>query len=427
MKKSIVTYNNIKLTKTTNPIANETIINETKQHNLTNSDSTQVNNKPKIVLKRTLNDKKSDKFSLNNSFDESDDDDFNVFDLNTKTSQLSIKKAKSDTSPSSTSSSSFSPSGQTPPKIPKLSPVKTKKIGLKLPESDDEIPKKIEVKQEIKKIALVLPESDEEPVKKPQVKEESKKVVDLQAKLKELDDDEDFDMDLDKIKKFKVIKKSITETAKSENLSTEKKIIIKNKIFNSKTRGNESEKKLKISQFNINFNENDVKTDEEEIEGEEEELDKKEVKSNLVKTNSLQSQTTKRELMPRLLSFDKDRIQDVDASVIMINLRNSRKAYECEELGEAQAFQDDFNYLLDGLNSKYKLSDRCLSSIKLAECCQSSEFRMNLRSSSSNGDSHVEKIFQLLNDSTDFKFSSLYFGYHETNCSKSKPIFIKQG
>ena len=86
------------------------------------------------------------------------------------------------------------------------------------------------------------------------------------------------------------------------------------------------------------------------------------------------------------------------------SLRNTRKAYECENLGEAQAFQDDLFYLMEGLKSKYKLSERCLCAIKLAEQCLSSEFRMSLRSSSSVD--YVNKIFKILNDSNKFKVSN---------------------
>ena len=83
------------------------------------------------------------------------------------------------------------------------------------------------------------------------------------------------------------------------------------------------------------------------------------------------------------------------------NLRNTRKAYECENLGEAQAFQDDVFYLMDGLKAKYKLSERCLCAIKLAEQCLSSEFRLSLRSSTSRD--YLNKFFRILNDSNKYK------------------------
>ena len=85
--------------------------------------------------------------------------------------------------------------------------------------------------------------------------------------------------------------------------------------------------------------------------------------------------------------------------VVEPELRNSRKAYECEELGENQAFLDDIEYLLDGLGSNYKLTDRCLCAIKFAESCLSSEFRMNLRLSNQ----YINRIFSMLEDSTSYQ------------------------
>lgn len=75
-------------------------------------------------------------------------------------------------------------------------------------------------------------------------------------------------------------------------------------------------------------------------------------------------------------------------------LLNTRKAYECEELGETQSFTDDTNYLMDGLNDNFQMANRCMSAIKLAEYCLNSEFRMHLRSQGT-----ITKIFNLLHDS----------------------------
>lgn len=80
----------------------------------------------------------------------------------------------------------------------------------------------------------------------------------------------------------------------------------------------------------------------------------------------------------------------------MIMLCNSRKAYECEELGETQAFADDLYYLMDGLGSEFSTGQRCLSAIKFAEHCLSSDFRMHLRSYHGT----LAKIFGLLSDCT---------------------------
>lgn len=75
-------------------------------------------------------------------------------------------------------------------------------------------------------------------------------------------------------------------------------------------------------------------------------------------------------------------------------LLNTRKAYECEELGETQSYTDDTNYLMEGLNDNFQLANRCMSALKLAEYCLNSEFRMHLRSQGI-----FTKIFNLLHDS----------------------------
>ena len=91
-----------------------------------------------------------------------------------------------------------------------------------------------------------------------------------------------------------------------------------------------------------------------------------------------------------------------------IELRDSRKAYECEELGENQAFLDDIEYLFDGLNAEYKLSDRCLCAIKFAENCLSSEFRMNFRLSNE----YINRIFKSLSDATSYQVGRLFDELH---------------
>jgi hypothetical protein len=98
-----------------------------------------------------------------------------------------------------------------------------------------------------------------------------------------------------------------------------------------------------------------------------------------------------------------------NSEALVVQLRNTRKAYECEELGETQAFFDDLFYLMHGLSAKYKLSQRCLCAVKLAEQCLSSEFRMSLRSSSD----YLNKIFALLNDSNKYKVSFIFFFFLE--------------
>ena len=143
------------------------------------------------------------------------------------------------------------------------------------------------------------------------------------------------------------------------------------KIFNFKKNHDECKQTLK---FNFNPHE--------------------EAKESFLETHQKKEETellngAEYEMKPMVRTFELD-----------INLRNSRKAYECEELGETQAFLDDIYYFVDGLNArKYRLCDRCLCAVKLAEKCLSSEFRLNLRTSSE----YIRKIFSLLKDSTKFQ------------------------
>lgn len=113
---------------------------------------------------------------------------------------------------------------------------------------------------------------------------------------------------------------------------------------------------------------------------------------------------------PALLSKQSSNETSTKSKSDIIYLRNSRKAYQCEQLGEEQAFMDNLNYLLDGLGSGNKLSDRCLSALKLAEECVSSEFRMSLRSMASYDDkqgSLLTRLFTPLEDSIKYKSLSL--------------------
>jgi hypothetical protein len=241
------------------------------------------------------------------------------------------------------------------------------------------------------------------------------KLKKLNRSNSDLDLDDDLDDDLN-VKKFKLnIRKEASEKNSNALKPNEKApVLIKNKIFNSK---HQQEANVKVHSYKINFNvDNDQESDtsnEDEIirpdnlpqSGEHNglkktlslKLDKNELKmahSNLTKTQSLRIQAKSKE------------DDHLEARNLQVNLRNSRKAYECEELGEAQAFLDDLNYLVEGLGADYKLSERCLSSLKLAEQCLSSEFRINLRSSLSNDGYYLNKLFNLLSDSTKYKVTT---------------------
>jgi hypothetical protein len=198
----------------------------------------------------------------------------------------------------------------------------------------------------------------------------------------------DLDDDLDEIndeptKKFKLFHSNpkkeptlITIVAtETSNIST---VIKQNKIFSSKT--------TRANNFKLTFDQDEEKTPTKSAEinkdfGEKTKSDQKDLENSKKRKEALEN--------------DDD----------MVNLRSTRKAYECEQLGEEQAFLDDFYYLLEGLSStKYpnRLSDRCLSAIKLAEECLSTSFRMNLRSLSC-----YERIFDSLNDCAKYKSLSL--------------------
>lgn len=499
MKKSIENYNNIKLSKLksdsqadtkssseftststttkrfifkSKPIAKtQTLIAETKICKTSSTIETTTKT-TKFKLKRSINENSKDKFSLDNSFDDSDQDDFNVFDLNTKTSQLCLKKTKSDLSTLSTAqtSSIITTDDNIIKNTVKLempkSPLKSK-IDLKLPssDSDDDLPivknKNKNINSEIGSIAFKPPvntklqlrdlDSDDEfssvkkiklvtkkekpfiensqmeinkPVSKLFVKQEQEKEKEKNKvasktdakKLMELDEDlDDLDEDASNCKKFKiVIKKDQKLTIDCNKNLNKPSIAIKHKIFNSKQRSfnsSEENKHLKLGSFELNFN-NDENNDTDECTDEDQDQDNEpsNKKSNkfMYKSQSLNTNSSNGSNQINIKKSNSLN-HDFEASLVVINLRSTRKAYECEELGEAQAFLDDFNYLMDGLNSRYKLSERCLSSIKLAELCLSSEFRMNLRSSMSNDDYYINKIFKLLNDSINFKVNFFFW------------------
>ncbi|XP_003741626.1 wings apart-like protein homolog [Galendromus occidentalis] len=60
-------------------------------------------------------------------------------------------------------------------------------------------------------------------------------------------------------------------------------------------------------------------------------------------------------------------------------VRNVKKAYEVHEIGEAQEFNDDVEYLLESVTQTNSLVSRCLSVCSLASKCMSAQFRVHLR------------------------------------------------
>ena len=75
-------------------------------------------------------------------------------------------------------------------------------------------------------------------------------------------------------------------------------------------------------------------------------------------------------------------------------LKKTRKAHQIQDSGEFQEFNDDVEYILEGLNSRNSLSTRCLSTVKLASQCMEPSFRMHLRA-----DGITSKFFAELKDS----------------------------
>lgn len=55
------------------------------------------------------------------------------------------------------------------------------------------------------------------------------------------------------------------------------------------------------------------------------------------------------------------------------------KAYKVHEIGEAQEFHDDVEYLLESVTQANSLVSRCLSVCSLAHKCMSAQFRVHLR------------------------------------------------
>jgi hypothetical protein len=240
----------------------------------------------------------------------------------------------------------------------------------------------------------------------------------------ELNLDEDDDDAGRNVKKFKFISKKeppvvVAESTATMGTSQKPTLALKNKIFNFKNRNADQPETNgswssvnKSHSFKLNFN------DDTETVNSSESLDNEEKTSiNGVKSSSGQSSLNKSSSLKDETSSSRSGLLSVKSSSFCddtskkdeVSLRNTRKAYECEELGEAQAFLDDFNYLVEGISCEYKLSERCLSLIKLAEQCLSSEFRMNLRSSVSSDDYYLNKLFRLLNDSTKYKVTKSPF------------------
>ena len=56
-------------------------------------------------------------------------------------------------------------------------------------------------------------------------------------------------------------------------------------------------------------------------------------------------------------------------------IKNVKKAHQIQDSGEFQEFNDDVEYILDGLQPRNNLSTRCLSTVTLATKCMEPPFR----------------------------------------------------
>ena len=74
-------------------------------------------------------------------------------------------------------------------------------------------------------------------------------------------------------------------------------------------------------------------------------------------------------------------------------IKNVKKAHQIQDSGEFQEFNDDVDYILEGLGKHNNLSTRCLSTVTLASKCMEPGFRMHLRAHGT-----VTKFFNELQD-----------------------------
>eukprot|EP00092_Neocalanus_flemingeri_P025085 GFUD01027201.1.p1 GENE.GFUD01027201.1~~GFUD01027201.1.p1 ORF type:complete len:1771 (+),score=422.39 GFUD01027201.1:149-5461(+) len=74
-------------------------------------------------------------------------------------------------------------------------------------------------------------------------------------------------------------------------------------------------------------------------------------------------------------------------------IKNVKKAHEMNDLGEYQEFNDDVEYISDGMKPKNSTAARCLAAISLAVKCMKPNFRMHLRAHG-----EVSKFFVELKD-----------------------------
>ena len=74
-------------------------------------------------------------------------------------------------------------------------------------------------------------------------------------------------------------------------------------------------------------------------------------------------------------------------------IKKVKAAHQIQDSGEFQEFNDDVEYILDGLQKRNNLPTRCLSTVTLASKCMEPSFRMHLRAHDT-----MNKVFAELRD-----------------------------
>ena len=56
-------------------------------------------------------------------------------------------------------------------------------------------------------------------------------------------------------------------------------------------------------------------------------------------------------------------------------IKNVKQAHQIQDSGEFQEFNDDVEYIMEGLQPRHNISTRCLSTVTLATKCMEPAFR----------------------------------------------------
>nr|XP_018670035.1 wings apart-like protein homolog isoform X2 [Ciona intestinalis] len=211
----------------------------------------------------------------------------------------------------------------------------------------------------------------------------------------------------------KTLVQNITQKSKNTSQVSKSTVLTTNSIRCNKTVGKNKDLKRetisptydKISITKASYNSRPWIPSSEEICSE---------KSESLSSSQPSMQSESEEFVPPKL-FRSETLPDKigESIVTSIKCRKEAKAYftvvkhvknyqNCLEEGEAQEFEDEVNYLLEGLQSSQPVSVRCLSLTNLAGKCQQPSFRLYLRAHNV-----PKKIFSYLTDAIQNKCLSL--------------------